>query len=91
MNTPKHINPSYAQIKLVPGDTAPRYPGGVELGLDHVSITEKGTNKDLPIVDFVMKDADGNIFVLVLTGRILNMISAAIKGVNLRNHGKEEP
>lgn len=84
-------NPSYAALRIVPGDVAPRYPDACELMLDHIAITEKGTEKDLPIVDFVMKDADGIKCVLVLTGRTVNAIAAAIKGVNLRNHGTEEP
>lgn len=78
-------------IKLIKGDEAPKYPFGIELELDHVAITEQGTQTNLPIVDFVMKDKEGLTYLLVLTGREVNMISAAIKGVNLRNHGKEEP
>jgi hypothetical protein len=46
---------------------------------------------NLPIVDIVATLPDGSRVLIVATGRILNMISAAIRGVNLRNHGVEEP
>lgn len=82
---------SHAKIRLVAGTVAPRYDHGTELALDEVVITEQGTEGRLPIVDLKMRGPDGKVFVLVVTGRILNGISAAVKGVNLRIHGKAEP
>lgn len=79
------------RLEIVPGDTAPKYSEGTELTCDKVVITEKGTASDLPIVDFVMRDHEGKMYLLVLTGRVVNSISAAIKGVNSRNHGTPEP
>lgn len=79
-------------IHLVPGDTAPRYDGGiVEAELQHVTITEQGTQAHLPIVDIVAVLPDGNRVLIACTGRVVNMISAAVKGVNVRNHGVAEP
>lgn len=78
-------------IRIVQGDTAPRYDRGCELKISHVTITEQGTSAHLPIVDFVAHDALGNQYLMVLTGRLVNMVSAAIRGANMRNHGVEEP
>lgn len=79
------------KIRLVPGDTAPRYDEGQELVCQEVVITEQGTKANLPLVDFKLRGADGKLYVLVLTGRLVNMVSAAIKGVNQRIHGIDEP
>lgn len=82
----------HAKIKLVAGKQAPKhYDCKDELVLEEVIITEKGTESDLPLVDIVMVAPGGEKFLLVLTGRILNGISAAVRGVNMRNHGVEEP
>lgn len=80
------------EIELVKGDTAPRYPEGTTvLECSKVAITEKGTEANLPIVDFVCTDTDGKKYFLALSGRIVNGIAAAVRGVNERNHGKSEP
>lgn len=82
----------HAHIKLVEGKVAPKhFDCKDELILEEVIITEQGTEANLPLVDFVMKAPNGDKFLLVMTGRILNGISAAIKGVNMRNHGVNEP
>jgi len=79
-------------IHLVPGDVAPRYDSPIEeIKLEHVTITEQGTQSHLPMLDFVMTGADGKRYLMVITGRIANSISAAVKGVNMRNHGTPEP
>ncbi len=80
-------------IQMVEGDVAPRYDHerGEELRCEGVVITEQGTKANLPIVDFKMRGADGKFYLLVLSGRIVNAISAAVKGANMRNHGTEEP
>jgi hypothetical protein len=81
-----------ATIKLNPGKIAPRYEkSSKELILHEVVITEKGMESGLPLIDFVMKDSEGKEHYFMISGRIVNMISSAIKGVNLRNHGQEEP
>lgn len=83
---------SQVAITLIPGKLAIRYPEtSKHLVLDSVAITENGTESNLPLVDFVLKDAEGNKYYVMATGRIVNLISAAVKGVNLRNHGTEEP
>ena len=78
-------------INLVKGKDGPKYDNTIELNCIEAVITEQGMESGLPFVDFVMEDRDGKKYLLVLTGRIVNMVSAAIRGVNLRNHGIEEP
>lgn len=80
-------------IHIVQGNVAPRYDDGAmqELTVQHCTLTEQGTQAHLPIVDLVMTGKDGKKYLLVLTGRIINTISAAVRGVNMRNHGMEEP
>jgi hypothetical protein len=79
------------KLKIIEGDTAPRYDVGTELTLEEVVITEQGTVAGLPIVDVKMRGPDGEFYLLVLTGRIVNSIAMAVRGINMRNHGKEEP
>ena len=82
------------KIELVPGSVAPRYGHDtqrVEVELESVVITEQGMQSGLPLLDFKLVGPDGKLYLLVMTGRIANMISAAVKGVNLRNHGQAEP
>ena len=80
-----------AKITIVPGKLAPKYDNGIELSLQEVTITEQGTEEGLPIVDLTMRGPDGEFYLLVLTGRIVNGISAAVKGVNERIHGVPQP
>lgn len=79
-------------IELIQGTEAPRYANGEkELSADKVVITEQGMESGLPLVDIQMTDKEGNKYWVPVSGRIMNTISAAIKGVNMRNHGVEEP
>lgn len=78
-------------INIVAGDRAPRYDTGIEAKLSHVTITEQGTEAKLPVVDLVARDPNGNQVLLVLSGRQVCAIAAAVRGVNKRNHGVEEP
>lgn len=80
-------------IELLPGDMAPRYNGDryKKVGIEKVVITEQGTEAGLPIVDIQMIDENGDRYYACVTGRLVNALAAAIQGVNLRNHGKEEP
>lgn len=85
---------SYNQlsIEIIQGSTAPRYTEKVtELSASKAVVTEQAMESGLPLVDIRMTDKDGNEYWVPLTGRIVNMISAAVKGVNLRNHGIQEP
>ena len=97
---PNKPHGNYATIRLVPGKTAPRATEWVpdphrgtfeQLLLKEVVITEQATKENLPCVDFVMEDRDGKILLLSLNGRVVNTISAAVRGVNMRVHGVEEP
>lgn len=81
----------HLKIRLVEGSVAPRYDEGQELTCQEVIITEQGTQENLPLIDFKMRGPDGKLYVLVLTGRLVNMVSAAVKGVNQRIHGIDEP
>lgn len=84
---------SYNQIsvEIKQGSTAPRYTTETELSADKAIITEQAMRSGLPLVDIQMTDKDGNKYWVPLSGRIINMISSAVKGVNMRNHGIEEP
>lgn len=84
-------SPNYLAIDLVPGNIGPRYDEGTELMCVGATITEQGMESGLPFVDFRMRGPDGQFYLLVLTGRVINALSATIKGVNKRNHGIEEP
>jgi hypothetical protein len=83
------------KITLVPGNVAPKYldeePRRQELFIDEVIITEQGMQSGLPMVDFKLKGADGKTYLFVLSGRMVNAISATVRGVNFRNHGVDEP
>lgn len=72
---------------------APRYKKEetIQLQCHTVVITEKGTDSDLPLIDFQMIGPDGKQYFFAMTGRIVNGIASAIRGVNMRNHGVEEP
>jgi len=79
-------------IKLIPGDQDPKYANFEgELSVKQVNITEQGTVGNLPIVDLVCESPSGEKYLIVITGREANAISAAVKGVNMRNHGVAEP
>ena len=79
-------------IEIQEGSLAPRYDKKVtELVCTKAVITEKGTEAGLPIVDLQLVDIHGNKFYIMLTGRIVNAVSAVIKGTNMRNYGIEEP
>lgn len=83
-----------ADIEIVPGTLAPRADvlgANSSVHLDKVYITEQGTEGGLPIVDFAFTDHNGKRGFLSLSGRIVNTISAAVKGVNMRIHGVDEP
>ena len=80
------------EIQILEGNVAPRYVNGdTEITINKAVITEKGMESELPLIDFQMTDKDGNIFFAALSGRLVNMLSAAVKGVNLKDHGIEEP
>lgn len=78
-------------IKLIAGKQGPIYKDRKELKILEAVITEQATESNLPIVDLVMEDDAGNKYLGVLTGRIVNAMSGAVKGVNQRNHGNPEP
>lgn len=85
-------SPNSVSLELIRGSIAPRYPQSIkELTITNVVITEQGTQGGWPIVDLQMVDSNGNEYFAMVTGQIVNTISAAIKGVNVRNHGREEP
>lgn len=79
------------QIDIVPGSMAPQHDTGVEIDLESVIITEQGTAGGLPLVDLILRGPNDEKYLAVVTGRIVIGLAAAIKGVNKRVHGKEEP
>lgn len=78
-------------VEVVEGSDAPKYSEVTQLTCEGVVVTEKGTEQGLPIVDFKMRDKNGKLHLLVLTGRVVNSISGIVKGVNMKNHGTHEP
>jgi len=89
----KQLVDGQLDIKLNPGNVAPRYePDKVKQLQPHTAIiTEQGMESGLPLVDIQMKDDQGNDYFFMISGRLINGLSAAIKGCNVRNHGVEEP
>jgi len=89
--------PSVMKIQILEGNVAPRYTARIiKTAVDNVVVTEEGmkrpgTKKGFPLVDFQLSDDYGNNYYLAVTGSHLLMLAAAIKGINLRNHGEEEP
>lgn len=81
------------KIKLNPGKVAPRYePDKIkQLEVHTAVITEQGMVSGLPMVDIQMTDTEGNEYFFMITGRLINGLSAAIHGANVRNHGEAEP
>jgi len=80
-------------MQIKEGREAPRYnlEDVKKLTMIKAVITEQGTSEGLPVVDIVMIDESGKEYFFMTTGRIINGISSAIKGVNTRIHGTEEP
>ena len=80
-------------IKLNPGNVAPRYnlEETKELYPMKAIITENGMESGLPLIDIQMQDKEGNQYFFAISGRLINGLSSAIKRVNVRNHGIEEP
>ena len=85
-----HLGPVI--IDIVPGGLAPRYGDecGTLAAVRRAVITEQGTAGNLPIVDLI-GEVNGKKVVLVISGRLLDSIASALRGVNLRIHGKERP
>lgn len=85
-----HLGP--VSIDIVPGGLAPRYGDecGALAAVRRAVITEQGTAGNLPIVDLI-GEVNGKKVVLVISGRLLDSIASALRGVNLRIHGKERP
>lgn len=86
-------NASMVSIELGKDKTvAPRYEEDDDhLLLSNVVITEQGTVEKLPIVDFVLVDAEGKKHYFFCTGRILQSIASMVQGVNYKNHGNTNP
>jgi hypothetical protein len=84
-------------VEFIQASLAPRYPATTkELDCHTAVITENGMTpsggreKGLPLVDFQMKDKEGNAFFFAVSARLVLTIAGAIRGVNERNHGVEE-
>ena len=88
----KQSDATILNIELLPGNTAPRYTSvDVELTVDKVVITEQGMESGLPLIDIVLTDGNGKKHFTALSGRIVQTLSKAIDGVNVRNHGTSNP
>lgn len=81
-----------ANIQILEGTAAPRYDEqGTELVREGVTITERGTQEGLPIVDLKLRGPDGKFYLLVMSGRIVNAVAMTLRAINFRNHGTETP
>lgn len=79
-------------INLIPGNKAPRFDAAMHaLTPLAATITEQGMASGLPMVDVVFVDNDGERCIWTTSGRMILALAAALRGVNLRNHGTEEP
>jgi hypothetical protein len=78
-------------ISIVPGDIAPSYDSGTEVDLESVTITEEGSEAGLPLVDFRLRGPNDESFMVAIPGRVITGLAAAVRGINKRVHGKEEP
>lgn len=80
-------------IKIIEGHVAPRYDTKVtkEIEIINAVVTEKGTNKHLPVVDFQMKDKMGNEYFAAITARHILCLAEVIQGINHKNHGSTNP
>lgn len=88
----KNSDATNLTINLVPGNVAPRYTeNDIELTVDNAVITEQGMQSGLPLIDIVLTDANGKKYFTALSGRIVQTLSKAIDGVNIRNHGVADP
>lgn len=71
---------------------APRYTVQEDHLLLYESvITEMGTESELPVVDFLLVDAEGKKHYAFITGRVLQAIVAQIQSINYKNHGNTNP
>jgi hypothetical protein len=78
-----------APIKLIEKEDVEQFPcKGLEL--QEVFVVEGSTRSGLPTVIFRFKHQH-EYFEFETTGRIVNGISAIVKGSNLRKFGAEEP
>lgn len=77
--------PSAANIRLVPGNVAPRFADAEGVALTEVILTEQGP------IDFVFQDGNNKQFIFITATRIVTEIGNVIVGVNQKNHGKEYP
>lgn len=78
------------KIKLIQGNVAPRYTEEKQLEIKQAVITENGMESGFPLIDFQLTDNEGKEYFCMASGQVINTLSAAIKGVNMRNHGVEE-
>ena len=79
------------KIEFVKGNVAPRYTNEKQLEIKKAVITEKGMQSGFALVDIQLTDSEGKEYFFMTSGQIMNALTAAIKGVNMRNHGVEEP
>ena len=86
------MSATHVKIHLMPGCPSELYDEPAEpLDCDDVVIKEKATAANLPTVDFRCRGSDGKLHTLVLTGRVVNAIATAVRSMNVRTHGTEEP
>lgn len=74
-----NVNLATATVK-----EAPRYNHGEKLlKIDACIVVKQGTEKGNPSVDFQLSDENGNKYVVMATGNIIETIGGYVKGVRL--------
>lgn len=54
----------------------------IAVKIDEALIVKKGMTSGAPTVDLCMTDKDGNKYVALVTGKILNSIAQVVRGVS---------
>ena len=77
-------------INMNPGDVAPRWDEAThELTPLYVTITERGMQSGLPMVDMVFEGHDGKRHAFTTSGRMMLMVAGAVQSAVVRN--RHEP
>ncbi len=81
------MNPQFLDIKLsdsvaeAPNYEAPEYLGA---DLETCQIVGRGTKEGNPTVDFIFVDENGQKYIAMLTGGLVENLAAAVQGMKLR-------
>jgi len=90
MNPNEMITTSIAMQSVDSPDDAPNYDDDWKLlRATKCIIVGKGTVRGEPTVDLQLTDDDGNQYLVMATGRIIEMIAGGVNGTRLRLQDQE--